>query len=158
MDCGSCSREIVETVERHSENFYIRANRFASLYDSLFALWGWKRETINDVEYELSFIITDKWEGKAYRLVIQRERRVDGERDLWEGEYTYRCILTNDDTSTEREIVELQPQGRRGTDLRRHERRLRVGKAAKVVHGREHRVHAADGTHKQLLQVPYGPA
>ena len=65
MDCGSCSREIVETVERHSEHFYIRANRCASLYDSLFALWGWKRETINDVEYELNSIITDKWEGKA---------------------------------------------------------------------------------------------
>ena len=87
MDCGSCSREIVETVERHSEHFYIRANRCASLYDSLLALWGWKRETINDVEYELNSIITDKWEGKAYRLVIQRERRVDGERDLW-GENT----------------------------------------------------------------------
>ena len=24
MDCGSCSREIVETIERHSEHFYIR--------------------------------------------------------------------------------------------------------------------------------------
>ena len=34
MDCGSCSREIVETVEKHSEHFYIRANRCASLYDS----------------------------------------------------------------------------------------------------------------------------
>ena len=32
MDCGSCSREIVETIERHSEHFYIRANRCASLY------------------------------------------------------------------------------------------------------------------------------
>ena len=83
MDCGSCSRERVETVERLSEHFYIRANRCASLYDSLFALWGWKRETINDIEYELNSIITDKWEGKAYRLVIQRELRVNGERDLW---------------------------------------------------------------------------
>ena len=52
-------------------------------------------------------------EGKAYRLVIQRERRLDGEQDLWEGEYTYRCILTNDYTSTNREIVghhDLNPQ------------------------------------------------
>ena len=44
MDCGSCSREIVETIERHSEHFYIRANRCASLYDSLLALRGWKKE------------------------------------------------------------------------------------------------------------------
>ena len=107
MDCGSCSREIVETVERHSELFYIRANRCGSLYDSLLALRGWQREEINGIEYELNSIIVEKWEGKAYRLVIQRERRLDGEQDLWEGEYTYRCILTNDHTSTNREIVEF---------------------------------------------------
>ena len=107
MDCGSCSREIVETIERHSEHFYIRANRCASLYDSLLALRGWKKEEINGIEYELNSITVEKWEGKAYRLFIQRERRTDGERDLWEGEYTYRCILTNDYTSTNREIVEF---------------------------------------------------
>ena len=54
MDCGSCSREIVETVEKHSEHFYIRANRCGSLYDSLLALRGWQREEINGVEYELN--------------------------------------------------------------------------------------------------------
>ena len=107
MDCGSCSREIVETVEKHSELFYIRANRCGSLYDSLLALRGWQREQINGIGYELNSIIVEKWEGKAYRLVIQRERRLDGEQDLWEGEYTYRCILTNDYTSTNREIVEF---------------------------------------------------
>ena len=107
MDCGSCSREIVDTIEKHSELFYIRANRCGSLYDSLLALRGWKREEINGIEYELNSVITEKWEGRAYRLVIQRERRLDGEQDLWEGEYTYRCILTNDYTSTNREIVEF---------------------------------------------------
>ena len=107
MDCGSCSREIVETIEKHSELFYIRANRCGSLYDSLLALRGWQREEINGIEYELNSIIVEKWEGKAYRLVIQRERRLDGELDLWEGEYTYRCILTNDYTSTNREIVQF---------------------------------------------------
>ena len=107
MDCGSCSRQIVETVEKHSELFYIRANNCSSLYDSLLALRGWQQEEINGIEYELNSILTEKWEGKAYRLVIQRERRVDGEQDLWEGEYTYRCILTNDYTSTNREIVEF---------------------------------------------------
>ena len=35
---------------------------------------------------------------------------------------------------------------------------LRMGKAAKVLHGREHCVPAADGTHTQLLQVPHGQA
>lgn len=39
--------------------------------------------------------------------MVQRQRRMDGELDLWEGEYTYRCILTNDYTSTARDIVEF---------------------------------------------------
>ena len=72
----------------------------------MLALRGWQREEINGNEYELNSIITEKWEGKAYRLVIQRERRMGGELDLWEGGYTYRCILTNDYTSTTREIWE----------------------------------------------------
>ena len=59
------------------------------------------------IEYGLNSILTEKWEGKAYRLVIQRQRRVDGNLDLWEGEYTYRCILTNGYTSTNREVVEF---------------------------------------------------
>ena len=32
---------------------------------------------------------------------------MDGELDLWEGEYTYRCILTNDYEPSVREIVEF---------------------------------------------------
>lgn len=107
MDCGSCSREIVETVEKHSEHFYIRANRCGSLYDSLLALRGWKRKEINGIEYEVNSILTEKWEDKTYRLVIQRVRRMNGDLDLWEGEYTYRCILTNDYESSEKEIVEF---------------------------------------------------
>ena len=107
MDCGSCSEAIVEMVEKHCRHFYIRANRCASLYDDIFALRGWKTEYINGHEFEICSIIAEKWAGKAYRLVIQRKRSVNKELDLWEGEYTYRCVLTNDYTSTDREIVEF---------------------------------------------------
>jgi len=47
MDRSSCSREIVETVEKHLEHFLIRANRCGSLYDRLLALRGWHREELN---------------------------------------------------------------------------------------------------------------
>ena len=106
-DCGSCSEDIVSEVEKHCRRFYIRANRCGSLYDDLFTLRGWKREEINGIEFELNSILVEKWKGKSYRLVIQRQRRINGELDLWEGEYTYRCILTNDYESTDREIVEF---------------------------------------------------
>lgn len=106
-DCGSCSEEIVEEVGKHCMTFYIRANRCSSLYDDLFALRGWKTEEINGIQFELNSILVEKWEGKCYRLVIQRQKRMDGELDLWEGEYTYRCILTNDYDSSTRDIVEF---------------------------------------------------
>ena len=67
----------------------------------------WKTEEINGIEFELSSILVEKWKDKAYRLVIQRQKRMDGVQDLWEGEYTYRCILTNDYESSAREIVEF---------------------------------------------------
>ena len=60
-----------------------------------------------ETENELNSILVKKWEGKCYRLVIQRQRRTNGDLDLWEGEYTYRCILTNDYDSSTRDIVEF---------------------------------------------------
>lgn len=106
-DCGSCSEEIVDEVRKHCKTFYIRANRCGSLYDDMLALRGWKKEEINGIGVELNSILVEKWKGKVYRLVVQRQRRMDGGLDLWEGEYTYRCILTNDYASTARDIVEF---------------------------------------------------
>ena len=106
-DCGSCSEDIVDEVRKHCRTFYIRANRCCSLYDDIFALRGWKKEEINGIVFELNSILVEKWKGKPYRLVIQRQRRMGSGPDLWEGEYTYRCILTNDYESSMRDIVEF---------------------------------------------------
>jgi hypothetical protein len=97
----------VKEVEKHCKSFYIRANRCCSLYNDIFALRGWEIEEINGIEFELNSILVDKLKGKAYRLVIQRQKQMDGVQDLREGEYTYRCILTNDYESSIREIVEF---------------------------------------------------
>ena len=83
-DCGACSKEIVEEIEKHSKSFYIRANRCSSIYNDTFALKGWKTEEINGIEFELNSILVEKWKGKAYRLVIQRQKRMDGMQDFWE--------------------------------------------------------------------------
>ena len=64
-------------------------------------------EIVRSPMSKLNSILVEKWKGKAYRLVIQRQKRMDGVQDLWEGEYTYRCILTNDYESSAREIVEF---------------------------------------------------
>lgn len=105
-DCGSFSEEIIKEVEMHSRKFFIRASNCSSYYNDLFALRGWKKEEINGIDFELNHVLVEKW-GKAYRLVIQRQKRIDGNRDIWEGEYTYRCILTNDFDMSLREVVEF---------------------------------------------------
>ena len=97
----------MEEIEKHCKSFYIRANRCSSLYNDIFALRGWKIEEINGIKFELNSILVEKWKGKAYRIVIQRQKRMDGVQDLWEGEYKYRCILTNDYKSSAKEIVEF---------------------------------------------------
>ena len=106
-DCGSCSENIVEEIDKHCKSFYIRANRCGSLYNDIFTLRGWKTEEINGSEFELNSILVEKWKGKAYRLVIQRQKRMEGVQDLLEGDYIYRCILTNDYESSAREIIEF---------------------------------------------------
>ena len=40
-----------------------------------------------------------------YRLVVQRQKRKNGELDIFDGEYMYRSILTNDWNSSEEDIV-----------------------------------------------------
>ena len=52
-------------------------------------------------------MVVEKWEGKPYRLVVQRQRRTDNMQEIWEGEYTYKCILTKDFKSDIRDIVEF---------------------------------------------------
>ena len=107
MDCGSCSEEIVGMVEAHCKLFYIRANRCSSLYDTMSSLTDWQAVEINGIEFELNSVLVEKWKGKLYRLVIQRQRRTERDLDIWEGEYTYRCILTNDYESSARDVVEF---------------------------------------------------
>ena len=52
----------------------------------MFDLNGWKNVEINGIEFELNSILVETWKGKTHRLVIQRQRRIDGDLDIWEGE------------------------------------------------------------------------
>ena len=49
-------------------------------------------------EYDVQSFPFESFEDvKHCRLVVQRQRKQKGEQlDLFDGEYTYRCILTND--------------------------------------------------------------
>ena len=59
-------------------------------------------------EYDVQSFPFESFEDvKHCRLVVQRQRKQKGEQlDLFDGEYTYRCILTNDWDMTDEEIIQ----------------------------------------------------
>ena len=114
-DCGSYSEDIVKMVMEHTEKFYIRAERHAGLYEKVKRQTGWTTVEIGFQQYDAqSFPFESFGDVKHCRLVVQRQRKQKGEQlDIFDGEYTYRCILTNDWDMTDEEII--QHYNKRGT-------------------------------------------
>ena len=106
-DCGSYGEDIVKVVMEHTEKFYIRAERYAGLYEKVKRQTGWTTVEIGFQQYDVqSFPFESFGDVKHCRLVVQRQRKQKGEQlDLFDGEYTYRCILTNDWDMTDEEII-----------------------------------------------------
>lgn len=109
-DSGSFSKEIVRTVEERCNTFYIRASNCSSRYEEFRNHEEWKTVEIGYEKCEVASLDMDDFvEGKSYRLVVQRSplKDKDGsvQSDLFGPLYTYRCILTNDRLSTEKDII-----------------------------------------------------
>jgi len=99
----------IENRNGNSKYFYIRAQRCASLYDIVRDMTGWKTETIGFKEYQVASVeyAPFGWD-KTYRYVITREKKADGQGDLFTGDnYTYRAIMTNNSEMTNLEVVEF---------------------------------------------------
>jgi hypothetical protein len=127
MDAGSYSKDIVETVSKYSKSFYVRANRCAGLTKELLEHKDWEKVEINNIEYEVCSIEYQPFsqtknkekqqdkEQKTYRLVVSREKTKNAQQDLFTGDnMKYRSILTNDRTSTEKQVIEYY--NKRGTE------------------------------------------
>ncbi len=78
-------------------------------------LTGWTTVEIGFQQCDVQSFPFESFEDvKHCRLVVQRQRKQKGEQlDLFDGEYTYRCILTNDWDMTDEEII--QHYNKRGT-------------------------------------------
>ena len=48
---------------------------------------GWKKEEIKGMVFELKWIVVEKWKGKGYGVVMERERGMGSGGEVWEGEY-----------------------------------------------------------------------
>ena len=106
-DCGSYSEDIVKVLMEHADKFYIRAERYARLYEKVKRKTGWTTVEIGYQQYDVQSFPFESFENvKHCRLVVQRQRKQKGEQlDIFDGEYTYRCILTNDWDMTDEEII-----------------------------------------------------
>jgi len=112
MDAGSYSKNIVEIVAKYSQLFYIRANKCETLTEQIRQIADWQIVEINYINYQVASIpFTNFLPENNYRMVIMREKCKDVQLDVFEGEkFNYRCILTNDHKSTEKEIIEYYNQ------------------------------------------------
>ena len=109
-DCGSFSKEIIQTVEQRCDAFYIRAANCGRRYEEFRRHEEWESVEVGCEKCEVASVSMDNLiEGKSYRLVVQRSpmKEKDGrvQRDMFRVIYAYRCILTNDWTSTEKDII-----------------------------------------------------
>jgi len=108
MDAGSYSEDIIKVVAKYSKLFYIRANKCESLTETIRSIADWKSMELNFKSYEVTSIpFTNFLAESHYRLVVMREKTGDPQLDMFEGEkHNYRCILTNDHDSSEKEVIE----------------------------------------------------
>jgi hypothetical protein len=112
MDAGSYSKDIIEIVDKYSKLFYIRANKCEAQRQEIIQITDWQTVEINFINYEVASIpFTNFLADRNFRLVVMREKINDPQLDLFEGEkFNYRCILTNDHQSTEKEVIEYYNQ------------------------------------------------
>lgn len=108
MDAGSYSKEIIDVVSKNSKLFYIRANKSANMFEQITGISTWESVEINYQSYEVASIpFIQFYEDRNYRLVIMREKSKSNQVDVFtQDTYTYRAILTNDQKSTEQEVIE----------------------------------------------------
>lgn len=106
-DCGSYSKEIIETVMNHCHKFYIRANMYEALREALSEHENWRKVTVGDQDMEVLTLPFTSIEGINHcRLVVQRTPKgADEDPDLFDGKWVYRAILTNDWDAGEDDII-----------------------------------------------------
>ena len=112
MDCGSYSQEVVEVASCNCNTFYIRAMSCQTLEKRIAEIEEdeWQNTEINNQECGLASLpFTAFFAERGYRLVVQRTLVPDKQSTLFDS-YVYRCILTNDWESSEREVVEFYNQ------------------------------------------------
>lgn len=114
-DSASYQKEVVDLVTQEEKLFYIRATRCASMEQQIGALpeQSWRKIRLGVQEMEVAEISNYQpfGEKKPYRLVVSRIKRKDKQTGLFTGtHYTYRAVMTNDQTWDSKQITSFYNQ------------------------------------------------
>ncbi|HSQ97795.1 MAG TPA: IS1380 family transposase [Rickettsiales bacterium] len=109
MDCGSFDKKVIAVLEKNTKFFYVRAQRCPNLYRVLTEITHWQTVEIGNKEYEIASIEYAPFgKTKTYRYVVSREKRSDGQYNLFTGDpFTYRAIITNNRKMTDLEVIKF---------------------------------------------------
>jgi len=99
-------------VETNSNKFYIRAQRCSELSGQIRQVEDWKTVKVGLFDIEVCSIMYAPFgQDKQYRYVVSREKNNSNQTDLFfQDNFIYRAIITNDRTSTEKEVIEYYNQ------------------------------------------------
>ena len=108
-DSASYQREVIELAEQRCEFFYIRMMDFEDIRANCSQIKKWETVEINNDKKEVASInYQPEMCNKEYRIVVTRHKRKDGQMDLLSGSpYTYQGIITNDENTAEKGVIEF---------------------------------------------------
>lgn len=112
MDCGSFTQKVIEKVEKHSKQFYIRAQKCGELSKQLKKVTNWQTTVIGFKKVQTTSIEYKPFgQEKIYRYVVSRETNKTGQTDIETGDnFIYRAIITNDKNWSDQEVIEFYNQ------------------------------------------------
>lgn len=93
-DAAGYNFELMEWLDKSRRRFYIRARKSPAMERQIKEINQW-HPVRNKKQHLLYQWGETNWKG--YRLILQRQRKADGQTDVFSGTaYTYRAIITND--------------------------------------------------------------
>lgn len=121
-DSASYTYQVIETVRKYVDRFYIRARNDQSVTNAIANIQNWEEAILNDEEVLIGSTIYKPFHSarcrKAkdlplsdYRLVVIKVPRKDGQLNFFTNEaYLYRSIITNDYELSNIEVFEFYNQ------------------------------------------------
>lgn len=116
-DSASYQFSTLVTVSKNVKKFYIKARMNESISEAINQIKQWEKVIIDDQALLRGETIFTPFEYvakkskqehllKSYRLIVTKEKRIDGQLNLFTGEaYKYSAIITNDEEMDKNQIV-----------------------------------------------------